>query len=176
MVVDRDDVARAHAGHAGADLDDLADRLMPEHRRQLARHVPAVHVGAARRACEHPADDIAARRRPARRTSSITVESRLGFAPLSCNCGHGDRIDRLRDAALGHQRPHELGGRHVERGVAHRRAGHGEQRAECGADLVRAALLDLDRVAVRQRPVDRRGRARRPRTGCPAAPAASASP
>ena len=59
VVVDRDDVAGRDARDPGAHLDDLADRLVPEHGRQLARHVPAVDVRTAGRGRDDAADHLA---------------------------------------------------------------------------------------------------------------------
>src|SRR3954451_22663357 len=59
VMVDGDAVARTHRGDAGADLDDLARRLVAEHRGELAAHVEGLDVGAAGRAGEHAAHHLA---------------------------------------------------------------------------------------------------------------------
>ena len=73
------------------------------------------------------------------------------------------------------ERPHQLGGRDVERRVAAARALHRQQRPRRPPDLVAAALLDLDPVAGGEPEVDREdGPAAT--NGTRAARAASASP
>ena len=74
VVVDRHAVADRHAVDARADLDHLAGRLVAEHGGQLAADVERLHVGAAGRAGEHAAHDLA---------------------------GAGDRIGRLLEHRLG---------------------------------------------------------------------------
>ena len=59
VVVDRHAVADRDAVDARADLDHLAGRLVAEHRGQLAARRRSLHVGAAGRAREHAADDLA---------------------------------------------------------------------------------------------------------------------
>jgi ABC-2 type transport system ATP-binding protein len=59
VVVDRHEVADRDALDARADLDHLAGRLVAEHGGQLAADVERLHVGAAGRAGQHAAHDLA---------------------------------------------------------------------------------------------------------------------
>ena len=98
----------AHAAHPGADRDDLAGRLVAEHRGQLARDVPVLDVGAAGRAREHAADDVA---RAAGRVGVLLdprVAGRDGARDPHATAATRVRRHRPRDALLGHERPHQL--------------------------------------------------------------------
>jgi hypothetical protein len=78
------------------------------------------------------------------------------------------------DALLGDDPGDQLGRRHVEGRVPDVRPGRGDQLAADPEDLVGRPLLDLDRVAVRGRQVDRRRR-RATRNGMPWRAARTAS-
>ena len=135
-----------------------------------------------RRAALLPAPRLPARRAPPRRGRRVAGATEAGdpetattgsrcatSSSSSCRSAHGgDGLggDRARHALLGHQRPHELGGRDVERRVAARRARDGEQRpaGRCGPPRRRAPR---SRSRRRSRAGGRpRTTARRRRTGC----------
>ena len=170
VVVDRDPVADRDAVDARADLDHLAGRLVAEHRGELAADVERLHVGAAGRAGEHAADDLAGAGDGVGRLldDRLVLGQRAGdphatSATVSAFTGRATPL-------LGHQRPHQLGGRDVERRVAARRPLDRQQRAAGAAHLVgRRAPRSRSR---RRRPARGRPRttARRPRTGSPPRP------
>ena len=159
-MMDRHEVAHGDPLHAGADLDDLADRLVPQHRRQLARDVPAVDVRAAGRAGEHAADHLA---RTARRPLDLNHHRRVETE----RSGRDHATAAMPAASTGCATPRSVtsaqtssAGVTSNAGLRTAVPGHGQERAQRAPHLVRGALLDLDPVAVGQRQVERR---RRPR-------------
>ena len=165
VVVDRHAVADRHAARRPR-------RPRPPRRPARGRAPPG-----SLRATYQPTSEPQVAQASTRQTTSPGPQTGSGRSSIRVSSeasGEGDphatlatvsAVTGRRDAALGHQRPHELGGRDVERRVAARRARDGQQRAAGRAHLVGVALLDLDRVAGRAAAGRSTTTARRPRTG-----------